>query len=108
MYTGVDADKECDGSKKLLGAGRLLPEVRQGVLELGSAHDPVDWQGREVCMAEACEKSFAAFKDMLSSAPVLVLPEVDRFDAMQPMVERLPGVAPEEQPRLLRRYSFHG
>ena len=35
-----------------------------------------------------------------------------RLDAMQSMVYRLPGVAlpphPEEQPRLLCRYSFHG
>ncbi|KAF2553265.1 hypothetical protein F2Q68_00033561 [Brassica cretica] len=34
-----------------------------------------------------------------------------RLDAMQSMVERLPWVAPpypEEQPRLLCRYSFHG
>ena len=35
----------------------------------------------------------------------------ERLDAMQSMVERLQGVAPphpEEQSRLLRRYSLHG
>ena len=34
-----------------------------------------------------------------------------RFDAMQSMVERVPGVSPpnpKEKPELLRRYPFHG
>ena len=50
MYTGMAAVKECYGSEELLGVGQLLLEVCQRVLVLGSAHDQVDGQGREVRM----------------------------------------------------------
>ncbi|KAF8049054.1 hypothetical protein N665_2316s0004 [Sinapis alba] len=64
--------------KKLLGIGWLLPEFCQRVLELPQPMTKLTGKDVKFALSEECQRSFSALKDMLTSASVLVLPEVDQ------------------------------
>ena len=67
-----------DSSGQLFGLSGLLLKVHQGFSQSYSTTSLIDRKGQEVCWTESCSEAFVSLKDKLTSAPVLVYPEIGK------------------------------
>ncbi|KAG7559449.1 Integrase catalytic core [Arabidopsis thaliana x Arabidopsis arenosa] len=74
-YQRMAEAEECYGDPKFSWLSGILQEIRQGFREYGSRYDKADREGCSFCVVSEYKESFANLKTMLTSTPVLALPE---------------------------------
>jgi len=70
--------KKCKRCQKVLGPCKLLQEVYQGLCSNSKANEYADEKGCEVAMGGEQQKAFNKLKEIFTTRPVLVAPDLDK------------------------------